>query len=191
MRLIRKSQRNACPPSPPTSARVLKPRGRSGSCRRRSTWSGKRRPAQQMIGLIRRYPARPSWLTFIGRQKCGRGDVFLARCADDTHSFTPSLLHSFTEELQGCSGGPGLRRFHHVYGDHIYEAAWLAHALRKFHDSTSSRPSPRTTEALALIGALYAITIRDQLPVTVNAPTLRTQEESACRREMRYGPYRP
>src|SRR3569833_4079885 len=47
--------------------------------------------------------------------------------------------------------------FHHLYGNHIYEAACWAHARRKFHDIHLAHASPTTTEALARIGALYAI----------------------------------
>jgi hypothetical protein len=47
--------------------------------------------------------------------------------------------------------------FHHLYGNHIYEAACWAHARRKFHEIHVVHTSPTTTEALARIGALYAI----------------------------------
>jgi hypothetical protein len=47
--------------------------------------------------------------------------------------------------------------FHHLYSDHIYEAACWAHARRKFHEIHVIHASPTTTEALARIGALYAI----------------------------------
>lgn len=47
--------------------------------------------------------------------------------------------------------------FHHLYGDDIYEAACWAHARRKFHEIHVVHASPTTTEALARIGALYAI----------------------------------
>jgi transposase len=47
--------------------------------------------------------------------------------------------------------------FHHLYGEDIYEAACWAHARRKFHDIHVIHASPTTTEALARIGALYAI----------------------------------
>jgi transposase len=46
---------------------------------------------------------------------------------------------------------------HHLYGDHIYEAACWAHARRKFHEIHVIHASPTTTEALARIGALYGI----------------------------------
>lgn len=47
--------------------------------------------------------------------------------------------------------------FHHLYGDNIYEAACWAHARRKFHEIHVIHASPTTNEALARIGALYAI----------------------------------
>ena len=47
--------------------------------------------------------------------------------------------------------------FHHLYGNHVYKAACWAHARRKFHDIHLMGASPTTTEALARIGAPYAI----------------------------------
>lgn len=47
--------------------------------------------------------------------------------------------------------------FHHLYGDNMYEAACWAHARRKFHEIHVIHASPTTNEALARIGALYAI----------------------------------
>src|SRR5271167_975121 len=48
--------------------------------------------------------------------------------------------------------------FHHLYGDGaIYEVACWAHARRKFHEIHVIHASPTTSEALARIGALYAI----------------------------------
>ena len=41
--------------------------------------------------------------------------------------------------------------------NHIYEATCWAHARRKFHEIHVVHASPTTTEALARIGALYAI----------------------------------
>jgi hypothetical protein len=41
--------------------------------------------------------------------------------------------------------------FHHLYGNHIYEAACWAHARRKFHEIHVVHASPTTTEALARI----------------------------------------
>jgi hypothetical protein len=48
--------------------------------------------------------------------------------------------------------------FHHIYGDGaIYEVSCWAHSRRKFHDIHAVHASPTTTEAIARIGALYAI----------------------------------
>jgi len=48
--------------------------------------------------------------------------------------------------------------FHHLYGGGaIYEVACWAHARRKFHEIHVIHASHTTTEALARIGALYAI----------------------------------
>jgi transposase len=62
-------------------------------------------------------------------------------------------LKNFTGALQADA----YAGFHHLYGNHIYEAACWAHARRKFHDIHLAHASPTTTEALARIGALYAI----------------------------------
>jgi transposase len=47
--------------------------------------------------------------------------------------------------------------FQHLYAKGIGEAACWAHARRKFHEIHVVHPSPTTSEALARIGALYAI----------------------------------
>src|SRR5205814_4314183 len=48
--------------------------------------------------------------------------------------------------------------FHHLYGDGaIYVVACWADARGKFHEIHVIHASPTTTEALARIGALYAI----------------------------------
>lgn len=62
-------------------------------------------------------------------------------------------LKNFTGALQADA----YAGFHHLYGNHIYEAACWAHARRKFHDIHLAHASPTTTEALARIGALYAV----------------------------------
>jgi Transposase IS66 family/Transposase C of IS166 homeodomain len=62
-------------------------------------------------------------------------------------------LKNFTGALQADA----YAGFHHLYGNHIYEAACWAHARRKFHEIHVMHASPTTTEALARIGALYAI----------------------------------
>jgi hypothetical protein len=62
-------------------------------------------------------------------------------------------LKNFTGALQADA----YAGFHHLYGNHIYEAACWAHARRKFYEIHVMHASPTTTEALARIGALYAI----------------------------------
>jgi transposase len=74
--------------------------------------------------------------------------------SEDRRGEHPRLhLKNFTGALQADA----YAGFHHLYGDHIYEAACWAHARRKFHDIHVVHASPTTTEALARIGALYAI----------------------------------
>ena len=63
-------------------------------------------------------------------------------------------LKNFTGRSRRPMPGAG---FHHLYNDHIYEAACWAHARRKFHEIHVVHASPTTTEALARIGALYGI----------------------------------
>jgi transposase len=59
--------------------------------------------------------------------------------------------------FRGALQADAFAGFHHMYGEDIYEAACWAHARRKFHDIHVAHASPTTTEALARIGALYAI----------------------------------
>jgi transposase len=61
------------------------------------------------------------------------------------------------KNFKGALQADAYAGFHHLYGDHIYEAACWAHARRKFHEIHVIHASPTTTEALARIGALYAI----------------------------------
>jgi transposase len=61
------------------------------------------------------------------------------------------------KNFKGALQADAYAGFHHLYGDHIYEAACWAHARRKFHEIHVIHGSPTTTEALARIGALYAI----------------------------------
>lgn len=61
------------------------------------------------------------------------------------------------ENFKGALQADAYAGFHHLYGNHIYEAACWAHARRKFHEIHVVHASPTTTEALARIGALYAI----------------------------------
>jgi transposase len=59
--------------------------------------------------------------------------------------------------FQGALQADAYAGFQNLYGKGIYEAACWAHARRKFHEIHVVHPSPTTTEALARIGALYAI----------------------------------
>ena len=61
------------------------------------------------------------------------------------------------KNFRGALQADAYAGFHHLYGEHIYEAACWAHARRKFYDIHVVHASPTTTEALARIGALYAI----------------------------------
>jgi hypothetical protein len=81
----------------------------------------------------------------------------------------PAVWFAYSEDRKGEHPRQHLRNFkgalqadayagfHHLYSDHIYEAACWAHARRKFHEIHVVHASPTTTEALARIGALYAI----------------------------------
>jgi transposase len=61
------------------------------------------------------------------------------------------------QNFRGALQADAYAGFHHLYGERIYEAACWAHARRKFYDIHVVHASPTTTEALARIGALYAI----------------------------------
>ena len=79
--------------------------------------------------------------------------VWFAYSEDRRGEHPRQHLKNFTGALQADA----YAGFHHIYGNHIYEAACWAHARRKFHDIHLAHASPTTTEALARIGALYAI----------------------------------
>ena len=59
--------------------------------------------------------------------------------------------------FQGVLQADAYAGFQHLYAKGIDEAACWAHARRKFHQIHVVHPSPTTSEALARIGALYAI----------------------------------
>jgi transposase len=62
------------------------------------------------------------------------------------------------KDFKGALQADAYSGFHHLYGHGaIYEVACWAHARRKFHDIHVAHASPTTTEAMARIGALYAI----------------------------------
>jgi transposase len=79
--------------------------------------------------------------------------VWFAYSEDRRGEHPRQHLKNFTGALQADA----YAGFHHLYGNHIYEAACWAHARRKFHDIHLAHASSITTEALARIGALYAI----------------------------------
>lgn len=79
--------------------------------------------------------------------------VWFAYSEDRRGEHPRQHLKNFTGALQADA----YAGFHHLYGNHIYEAACWAHARRKFHDIHLAHASPTTTEALARIGALYAV----------------------------------
>jgi transposase len=79
--------------------------------------------------------------------------VWFAYSPDRKGEHPREHLKNFTGALQADA----YAGFHHLYGDHIYEAACWAHARRKFHEIHVVHASPTTTEALGRIGALYAI----------------------------------
>ena len=79
--------------------------------------------------------------------------VWFAYSEDRRGEHPRQHLKNFTGALQADA----YAGFHHLYGNHIYEAACWAHARRKFHDIHLMHASLTTTEALARIGALYAI----------------------------------
>jgi transposase len=79
--------------------------------------------------------------------------VWFAYSPDRKGEHPREHLKNFTGALQADA----YAGFHHLYGNHIYEAACWAHARRKFHEIHVVHASPTTTETLARIGALYAI----------------------------------
>ncbi len=79
--------------------------------------------------------------------------VWFAYSADHKGEHPRQHLKTFKGALQADA----YAGFHHLYGDDVYEAACWAHARRKFHEIHVIHASPTTTEALARIGALYAI----------------------------------
>jgi transposase len=79
--------------------------------------------------------------------------VWFAYSEDRKGEHPRQHLKNFTGALQADA----YAGFHHLYGNHIYEAACWAHARRKFHEIHVVHASPTTTQALARIGVLYAI----------------------------------
>jgi transposase len=104
-----------------------------------------------------------------GKTKTGRLWTYVRDDRPAGEDTVPAVWFSYSEDRKGEHPRQHLKNFkgalqadayagfHHLYGDHIYEAACWAHARRKFHEIHVIHASPTTTEALARIGALYAI----------------------------------
>ena len=104
-----------------------------------------------------------------GRTKTGRLWTYVRDDRPAGEQAAPAVWFAYSEDRRGEHPRQHLKNFtgalqadayagfHHLYGNHIYEAACWAHARRKFHDIHLAHASPTTTEALARIGALYAI----------------------------------
>lgn len=104
-----------------------------------------------------------------GKTKTGRLWTYVRDDRPAGEQAAPAVWFAYSEDRRGEHPRQHLKNFagalqadayagfHHLYGNHIYEAACWAHARRKFHDIHLAHASPITTEALARIGALYAI----------------------------------
>lgn len=104
-----------------------------------------------------------------GKTKTGRLWTYVRDDRPAGEKVAPAVWFAYSEDRRGEHPRQHLKNFtgalqadayagfHHLYGSHIYEAACWAHARRKFHDIHLAHASPTTTEALARIGALYAI----------------------------------
>jgi transposase len=104
-----------------------------------------------------------------GKTKTGRLWTYVRDDRSAGEQTAPALWFAYSEDrkgdhprvhltkFRGALQADAFAGFHHMYGEHIYEAACWAHARRKFHDIHVAHASPTTTEALARIGALYAI----------------------------------
>jgi len=104
-----------------------------------------------------------------GKTKTGRLWTYVRDDRPAGEQATPAVWFAYSEDRKGEHPRQHLKTFkgalqadayagfHHLYGDDVYEAACWAHARRKFHEIHVIHASPTTTEALARIGALYAI----------------------------------
>jgi transposase len=104
-----------------------------------------------------------------GKTKTGRLWTYVRDDRPAGDETAPAVWFTYSEDRKGEHPRQHLKTFkgalqadayagfHHLYGDGIYEAACWAHARRKFHEIHVVHASPTTTEALAGIGALYAI----------------------------------
>ena len=104
-----------------------------------------------------------------GKTKTGRFWTYVRDDRPAGEQVAPAVWFAYSEDRKGEHPHQHLKNFvgalqadayagfHHLYGNHIYEAACWAHARRKFHEIHVVHASQTTTEALARIGALYAI----------------------------------
>jgi transposase len=104
-----------------------------------------------------------------GKTKTGRLWTYVRDDRPGGEATSPAVWFAYSEDRKGEHPRQHLKNFkgalqadayagfHHLYGNDIYEAACWAHARRKFHEIHVVHASPTTTEALARIGALYAI----------------------------------
>src|ERR1039457_2576824 len=105
-----------------------------------------------------------------GKTKTGRLWTYVRDDRPAGEDTAPAVWFAYSEDRKGEIPRQHLRNFkgglqadayagfHHLYGDGAsYEVACWAHARRKFHEIHVIHASPTTTEALARIGALYAI----------------------------------
>ena len=104
-----------------------------------------------------------------GKTRTGRLWTYVRDDRPADEQAAPAVWFAYSEDRKGEHPRQHLKNFkgalqadayagfHHLYGNHIYEAACWAHARRKFHEIHVVHASPTTTDALARIGALYAI----------------------------------
>jgi hypothetical protein len=104
-----------------------------------------------------------------GKTKMGRLWTYVRDDRPAGEETAPAVWFAYSEDrkgehprlhlkaFKGALQADAYAGFHHLYGNDIYEAACWAHARRKFHEIHVVHASPATTEALARIGALYAI----------------------------------
>ena len=104
-----------------------------------------------------------------GKTKTGRLWTYVRDDRPAGEDTPPAVWFAYSEDrkgehprihlksFRGALQADAFAGFHHLYGGDIHEAACWAHARRKFHDIHVVHASPTTTEALARIGALYAI----------------------------------
>jgi transposase len=105
-----------------------------------------------------------------GKTKTGRLWTYVRDDRPAGEDTAPAVWFAYSEDRKGEHPQQHLKNFrgglqadayagfHHLYGDGaIYEVACWAHARRKFHEIHVIHASTTTTEALARIGALYAI----------------------------------